>query len=749
MANDIKKELSSMMEAAQAKEITTGWSNAPTLSDLKQDLNDAKPAKDSHVSDVTRWLDIKNIEGASKPPKNNKRSSLQPKVVKKNNEWRYPSLSEPFLNTNDIFNVSPYTFEDKEAARQNALVINNQFNTKLNKVSFIDEYVRTAVDEGTVFVRVGWERVEREEEVIESQFSIETTEGPDDIIMLQDMIVSASNGLDVGEEWLEAIALTQSTNIPHVPVPLDDIVTKKNVVVKNQPTVSVVDYNNLIIDPSCDGVLEDAKFAIYSFETNKSDLEATGLYKNLDAILVDSSSIIAASDDNFDSNEDSAFNFKDEPRKLFIAYEYWGWWDINNDGVLKPIVATWVGDTLIRMEENPYPDNSIPFVHAQYSPVRKSLYGEPDSEVLEDNQKLVGAIMRGMVDIMARSANGQIGMRRDMLDVPNRRKFENGDNYEFNQTVDPRQGIHMHKFSEIPNSALTMLQLQQMEVETLTGVRPFGATSTDTSDTATQSRGLLDAASKRETAILRRLSDGIKKIGHKIIAMNQLFLEDEEIIRITNEDFVAIKREDLAGKFDLVLDISTAEEDNAKAQELSFMLQTIGPSADPKMVFNLMADVADLRRMPALAEELRNWEPPQPNEQELQAQQIELEKLRLENAKMQLEMKKIESEIILNQQKAGVENVKQGNIQADTDLKNLEYVEEELGVNHERTKDVMAAQSQANLERDLANYQMKAQDKIKESQESSNPLRTTLTNASLNDSIENTSNTDDTDNTQI
>lgn len=745
MANDIKKELSKLMNE---QEIKTGWSNAPALADLKQDLLDAKPAKDEHVANVNRWLDIINVEGASKPPVNPRRSSIQPKVVLKNNEWRYPSLSEPFLNTNDVFNVSPYTYEDKEAARQNALVLNNQFNTKLNKVSFIDEYVRTAVDEGTVFVRVGWERVEREEEVIEAQFSIEPTNGEEDILTLQAVTAALQNGADIDEEWLEAIAATQETGTPHVPVPLEDKVTKQMVVVKNQPTLSVVDYNNLIIDPSCDGVLSDAKFAIYSFETSKADLESTGLYQNLDEINVDGNSILSASDDDYDSNDDSSFNFKDEPRKKFVAYEYWGYWDINGDDNLVPIVATWVGDTLIRMEENPYPDKSIPFVSAQYLPVRKSLYGQPDAELLEDNQKVIGAVMRGMIDIMARSANGQTGMRRDMLDVPNRRKFENGEDYEFNQAVDPRAGIHMHKFAEIPASAQIMLQTQQFEVETMTGVRPFGATSTDTAETATQARGLLDAASKREIAILRRLSDGIKEIGHKIIAMNQQFLDDDEIIRITNEDFVSIKREDLAGRFDLVLDISTVEEDNAKAQELAFMLQTVGPNSDPKMVYDIMADIADLRKMPSLAHRLRNWQPSPPTPEQQMAQQIELEKLQLENAKTQLEIRKLESEILLNQQKAGVENVKQANIQAETDKLNLEYVEEELGVNHERQKDIIATQAQSNLERDIVNAQMKAQEKIIEARQESNPLRTALNDASLNEVQSQSSNTDTNTDTQ-
>ena len=48
-----------------------------------------------------------------------------------------------------------------------------------------------------------------------------------------------------------------------------------------------------------------------------------------------------------------------------MAYEYWGYWDINNDGIVKPFVATWVGDVMIRLEENPYPDKQLPYVLVQ------------------------------------------------------------------------------------------------------------------------------------------------------------------------------------------------------------------------------------------------------------------------------------------------------------------------------------------------------------------------------------------------
>ena len=79
---------------------------------------------------------------------------------------------------------------------------------------------------------------------------------------------------------------------------------------------------------------------------------------------------------------------QDDLRRKVVAYEYWGFYDIEGDGVLHPIVATWIGDTMIRLELNPFPDEKLPFVLVPYLPVKRELYGEPDAELLEDNQKI-------------------------------------------------------------------------------------------------------------------------------------------------------------------------------------------------------------------------------------------------------------------------------------------------------------------------------------------------------------------------
>ena len=75
-------------------EIDTEWANPPTVSALKQDWLDAKPAKDLHTANVSRWLDNLNVTGAAKPEANPNRSSIQPKTIRKNNEWRYPAGKE-------------------------------------------------------------------------------------------------------------------------------------------------------------------------------------------------------------------------------------------------------------------------------------------------------------------------------------------------------------------------------------------------------------------------------------------------------------------------------------------------------------------------------------------------------------------------------------------------------------------------------------------------------------------------------
>jgi hypothetical protein len=689
------------------------WKNAPTVRDLKQDLEDAKPIHDGQVLKIGEWLDNLHVTGKAKVPVVKGNSSIVPKLIRKQAEWRYASLSEPFLSTDDVFNVRPVSWEDRGAAQQNQLLLNHQFNNVIDKTRFIDEYVRAAVDEGTVIVRTGWEfrEEEYEEEVPVVEFQVNEELAPLHEQLHQLMQESPSQwATDVPEELKQAHELTMEQGMPIEPVVVGQRWETKTRVVKNAPTLEVCDYRNVVIDPTCMGDIGKASFVIYSFETSLAELKKDGKYKNLDKIQIGSNSALNQPD-HASPTAGTGFNFSDEPRKKFVVYEYWGFRDIDGDGKVKPIVAAWVGSTMIRLEANPFPDQELPFVVEQYLPVRRSNYGEPDGALLEDNQRVMGAVTRGMIDLMGKSANGQTGMRKDMLDATNRRKFDKGLDYEFNANVDPRQGVHMHAYPEIPTSAQFMLQLQQMEAESMTGVKAYsqGVSGQSLGDVAAGVRGALDAASKRELGILRRLSNGIVKIGRKFISMNSEFLSEEEVVRVTNEQFVTVRRDDLAGKFDLKLSISTAEEDNNKAEQLAFMLQTVGPNADSELLKMILADITRLRKMPDLAKKIESYQPqPDPLAQKKAELEIALLEAQLQNEQAQAMQRQASAQ--LDQAKIGTEQAKASHLQSDADLKNLDFVEQESGVKQERAKELHGEQARSQAQLKLLDRQLDAEN---------------------------------------
>lgn len=618
----------------QPKKLTS-WKNEPTIEVLKRDFEASKQTHIVQANKVIRWNDIRNVTGKSKPVKIKGRSSIQPKLVRRQAEWRYPALSEPFLNSEKIFQVNPRTFEDLDAAKQNEILLNYQFDVKLNKVKFIDDYVRTVVDEGSCIVQVGWERLTTKEKQVVPVYSYYPAEDEEALAILnQALELKQKNPREYNESIDEAIKASidysqQNGGEPVLAHQVGEQEVLVDKVIENKPTVEILNTLNVYVDPTCNGDLDKALFIIKSFETNQAECKKAGIYKNLDKVNWAGNN--PNSDGDHYTSADENFN-EDLIRKKVVAYEYWGFYDINGTGSLTPIVATWIGSVMIRMEENPFPDGKLPFVIVQYLPVRNSVYGEPDCELLEENQQIMGAITRGLVDILGRSANAQQGFAKGMLDPLNKRRFENGEDYEFNPNLSPQTGYIEHTFNELPQSVLAYVQMLNSDAEALTGVKSFsGGMSGDAyGQVAAGIQGAIDAATKRETAILRRLAYGVSEIGNKIIAMNAVFLSEEEVVRVTNKQFITIKREDIKGNFDLKVDINTAEVDQAKAQDLGFMLQTLGPNMDPMITMKILAEIADLKRMPTLAEELRNYQPqPDPIEEAKRQLEVEEEKAKI------------------------------------------------------------------------------------------------------------------------
>lgn len=707
------------LSSDQAHKLTS-WANEPSLLQLKQDLEMAKPAHDSHMIKVNAWNDLMFVKGSAAPKKVRGRSSVQPKLIRRQAEWRYPALSEPFLGSNKLFKVDPVTWEDKKGAKQNELVLNHQFRTKMNRIKFIDDFVRSTVDEGTSVLRVGWCRntikVKKQAPVYD-HFEIETEEQGTQLQQALELRQADPHGyqLQASPELQSAVEHYDETGQATYAVQTGTTTVMVDKVIENKPTVEVINLQNFYLDPTCNGDVSKALFAIVSFETNQAELKKyPARYKNLTLVNWETSTPVTTPDHATQTND--SVQFRDLTRKKVVAFEYWGFYDINGDDVLVPVVVTWIGDTIIRMERNPFPDQLLPFVLVPYLPVKRAAFGEPDAELLEDNQKILGAVTRGMIDLLGRSANSQRGMAKGMLDPLNKRKYEEGQDYEYNPNVNPKNGIIEHTFPELPQSAMIMLNLQNQEAEALTGVKSFsgGMSGKAYGDVASGIAPVLDAAAKREMSILRRLAQGMSEVGNKVISMNAVFLSEKEVVRITNAEyvqlspsqqvdavdvddatgvygevnrdkFITINREDLAGNFDLAVDISTAEIDNTKAQDLGMMVQTIGPNADQGITMMLLAEIAELKRMPDLAHKLMTYKPePDPMAEKLKE---------LELKKAELEIAVLESQVSLNNAKAAESGSKK-------DITDLQYVEQDTGTKHARDLDRQSAQARGN--QDLA-----------------------------------------------
>lgn len=686
------------------------WSNLPRVSDFRTNLDDAKQEHDVYITHLDRWRDNMHVTNTAKIKSKQGSSSVQPKLIRKQAEWRYAPLSEPFLSVPDLFSVNAKTAGDDNRAKQNKLVLNNQINTKLDKVTFFDNYSRAMVDTGTAVIKVGWRSESSEVTRTIPTYEYLPTNDPVHAEryaqLLQLWSTDHERYLDFSTPGLDkALRIFAQSGRVLIPKEIGTKTETKKEEIYNHPTWEIKNKRNVVVDPSCNGDIDKAGFVAEYFKTSKSALKKDGRYKNLDKINTEGVASPLANPDYVDGNEESNFEFKDKARKQFVATEYWGNWDIDNTGIAVPIVATWVGDVMIRLEKNPFPDQKPPYIVVPYMPMEDSVYGQPDAELLEDNQKIVGAVTRGMIDLLGKSANSQTGMRKDMLDVVNGRKFRKGEDYEYNAGIDPRQGTHTHTYPEIPQSAYNMITMQNNEAESMSGVKAFSSTGisgTGMGSTVGAARTALDAASKREIGILRRMASGIVKVGRKFISMNAEWLSKEEVVRVTAKHYVTVRRDDLAGNYDLELGISSAEEDDQKARELSFMLQTNGPNSDPAETRIIRAEIARLRKMPALAKMIEEYEP-KPDPMAVKKAQLELVLLEKQGIKEEaLAMKhaaeaeaaglrgyKDKTQGDLNSVKMGTESAKAGEHHSKAEKTKLDTIEQSTGTTQAREKEKM------------------------------------------------------------
>jgi hypothetical protein len=478
-----------------------------------------------------------------------------------------------------------------------------------------------------------------------------------------------------------------------------EVEVKQIKVLVNRPDAEICRMEDTYIDPTSMGDIEKAQFFIHRYESDLSSLRSSGKYKNLDKINKVSGS---DAEGDFEEEDETDFIFGDDARKKLLVYEYWGNFDMDNDGIAEPIVCTWVDNTIIQLQSNPFPDKKIPFLVVSNNSIPFVMHGEANAELIGDNQKLITAIKRGIVDNMANSNNSQKGIPHGMLDNTNEKRFLNGNNFKFNGVAG---NLYEGSYNQIPSSVFNVLQMLNNDTESMLGVKSFseGVNGQGLGSTAKAAGGVIDAVSTRRLDIVRNIAENlIKPMMRKWTSYNAEFLQEEEIVRITNEEFVPIKRDDLQGMIDISIEVSTAEDDAAKSQSMAFLLQTLGQSIPPEMLNMIMIQIAKLKKMPDLAKAIEQFKPtPDPYAEEMK--QLEMEKLKSEIMERRSRAMENETDIRAKTAKAALDEARANHLNSDSDLKDLEFTRKAEGnefsekmveKDHDRNSDLMKQREQ-------------------------------------------------------
>lgn len=204
----------------------------------------------------------------------------------------------------------------------------------------------------------------------------------------------------------------------------------------------------------------------------------------------------------------------------------------------------------------------------------------------------------------------------------------------------------------------------------------------------------------------------MKPLMRKWMAYNSEFLEEEEVVRVTNDNYVPVRRDDLQGNIDIDITISTQEDNSARAQELGFLLQTLGNTVPFELTQMVLAEIVGLSRMPDLEKRLKEFKP-QADPMQEQLKQLELQKLQLELMKLQSEIKRNEAragedqiDVVLKQQKAAVEAAKARKLGSEADGLDLAFLMKNEGVGQADPMVDMQREAEADARR-LQGEQMK------------------------------------------
>lgn len=283
--------------------------------------------------------------------------------------------------------------------------------------------------------------------------------------------------------------------------------------------------------------------------------------------------------ENDNQSRDGAADL-DRSRTQYWVCECFGKYDMNGDGISEDVIITVIGDKIVRVEENelerphfsvlsPYPD--------QYQ-----ITGRTIDDMIGELQDAKVALYRQIVLNVANNNDRQAVVDEEKLnpdDLAERKQYIRATRLNGKPVSDAIQFM-----PEAPLSSAVFPLLQQIDQmkENRTGVTRYnqGNDSKDLNKTATGITAIMSAANQRIEMIARMFSEtGVVDLFRVLVEMNQRYIDQEQVVRLTNGKQLTIRPDDLKGEFDLDVAAGVGAGQRQEAtQNMMLLLSQIYPA---------------------------------------------------------------------------------------------------------------------------------------------------------------------------
>jgi len=584
---------------------------------LRYDYKVARNAKAEIDDLIAKWNDLYEGKPFGNEMKN--RSKIVVKDVAKQIEWQKPNITEPFTGATNPVKCAPVNAGSAQASKIGQKWLNYTFTTEFPRYKFVNDVADVFSREGTVWIRTGWEFAEEVEERTVEGLSMDE---------LVNMNIEPDDVVDNGDGTYDAVF-------------------RRRTLKYNRPTAEICRNEHVFPDPAAD-TEEEMNFICYRFEDTLSSIKTSPFYDEAEVDKLRGKAYAKYNDTALGSlreadleahGRDTHYQSKDPAMQRITLIEYWGYYDIDGDGIAEPVVATWADDfdILLRLEENPLPTKRIPFHNAVYASKPFSLWGNALAYFLEDNQKVRSSIMRGIIDNMSAANNGQKFFQKGALDYVNYKRMRNGERY-IQTNMNPKEMLHEGGYNQLPPSVFTTMQMVTQETQELSGIQSNGPAldpnSMNRADTGATGM-VMTMAQQRMADAVRNLAALLTNMFEDWLAYAKEFLEEDQIRSLFGE----IPKEAMNGQYHVRLSVSTELNKQVQIQQLNLLLQqsqAMGQSAPPEVMNAIVAEMFDLFDKPDLADALRGYKP-QPDPMQVQMSQLEMQKLQAEINKLNAE----------------------------------------------------------------------------------------------------------------